>query len=290
MRPWRAGTAGATLAAMPQQTRTIVFLSDFGYRNEWVGICHAVVNRIAPASPIVDLSHGIPPLDVRGGALLLVDSLPYLAADAVVLAVVDPNVGRDRDLALRTADGRLLVGPDNGLLSAAAAEAGGVADAVEVNSPDVVLSPVSASFHARDVLAPASAHLAAGADLRDLGDPVDPRTLVSLSLPEPTVERGRIECEVLDLNRFGNVLLNVRARELADAGLDAVDAVEVHTTSGSARARWASTYSDLATGEWGVILDPRGWLLVIRGNPANAAEGLGGVAAGDPVWVTSLHE
>jgi hypothetical protein len=65
--------------------RTIVFLSDFGYRNEWVGICHAVMNRIAPESPIVDLSHGIPPLDVRGGAVLLVDSLPHLAA------VVDPR-------------------------------------------------------------------------------------------------------------------------------------------------------------------------------------------------------
>ena len=81
---------------MPATGRTIVFLSDFGYRNEWVGICHAVMNRIAPASPVVDLSHGIPPLDVRGGAVLLVDSLPYLGDDAIVFAIVDPSVGRDR--------------------------------------------------------------------------------------------------------------------------------------------------------------------------------------------------
>jgi S-adenosylmethionine hydrolase len=87
---------------MPGNGRAIVFLSDFGYRNEWVGICHAVMNRIAPESPIVDLSHGVPPLDVRNGALLLVDSLPYLATDAVVLAVVDPSVGRDRDVALES--------------------------------------------------------------------------------------------------------------------------------------------------------------------------------------------
>ena len=80
---------------MPATGRAIVFLSDFGYRNEWVGICHAVMNRIAPASPIVDLSHGVPPLDVRGGAVLLVDSLPYLSAEAIVLAIVDPSVGRD---------------------------------------------------------------------------------------------------------------------------------------------------------------------------------------------------
>jgi S-adenosylmethionine hydrolase len=105
--------------------RTIVFLSDFGYRNEWVGICHAVMNRISPASPIVDLSHGVPPLDVRGGALLLVDSLPYLSADAVLLAIVDPSVGRDRDVALEANDGRLVVDPDNGLLAPAAGRSAG---------------------------------------------------------------------------------------------------------------------------------------------------------------------
>ena len=198
--------------------RTIVFLSDFGYRNEWVGICHAVMNRIAPASPIVDLSHGIPPLDVRGGAVLLVDSLPYLAADAVVLAIVDPSVGRDRDIALEAADGRLIVGPDNGLLAPAASALGGVARAVEITSPEVVLTAISPSFHARDVLAPAAAHLAAGAELATLGVAVEPATLAELTIPEPTVERGKIECEVLDLNRFGNVLLNVRESQLAEAG------------------------------------------------------------------------
>ena len=95
---------------MPATGRGIVFLSDFGYRNEWVGICHAVMNRIAPASPIVDLSHGVPPLDVRGGAVLLVDSLPYLSTEAVLLAIVDPSVGRDRDVAFESNEGRLVVG------------------------------------------------------------------------------------------------------------------------------------------------------------------------------------
>src|SRR5919199_3003322 len=269
--------------------RTIVFLSDFGYRNEWVGICHAVMNRIAPTSPIVDLSHGIPPLDVRGGAVLLVDSLPYLGDDAIVLAIVDPSVGRDRDVALEAADGRLIVGPDNGLLAPAAAALGGVRRAVEIASPEVVLSPVSPSFHARDVLAPAAAHLAAGADLAALGDAADPASLVGLAIPEPAVERGKIECEVLDLNRFGNVLLNVRESHLADAGLDGGRTIQVDATAGSGLARWASTYADIPSGDWGLIVDPRGWLLVIRGNPANAAEGLGGSAPGDPIWLTAAR-
>src|SRR3954451_213212 len=148
---------------MPETGRTIVFLSDFGYRNEWVGICHAVMNRVSPGSPIVDLSHGVPALDVRGGAVLLADSLPYLAADAILLAIVDPSVGRDRDVALETNDARLIVGPDNGLLALAAAARAAVPRAVEITSDDVVLPPISPSCHARDVPAPAATHLASGA-------------------------------------------------------------------------------------------------------------------------------
>lgn len=272
---------------MPGNGRTIVFLSDFGYRNEWVGICHAVMNRIAPESPIVDLSHGVPPLDVRNGALLLVDSLPYLAPDAVVLAVVDPSVGRDRDVALESEGGHLVVGPDNGLLAPAAAALGGVARAVEIKSRDVVLLPISPSFHARDVLAPAAAHLAAGAALETLGPALDSTTLVEMTIPEPRVEREKIECEVLDLNRFGNVLLNVRASHVASAGLDQAATVQIDATSGSARAQWGSTYADVEPGGWGLIVDPRGWVLVIRENPGNAADGLGGVGPGDPVWLTA---
>src|SRR5262245_26607717 len=219
-------------------TASIVFLSDFGYRNEWVGICHAVINRISPMSPIVDLSHGVPPLDVRGGAVLLVDSLPYVSEDAIVLAIVDPSVGRDRDVALETESGRLIVGPDNGLLSPAVAALGGAKRAAEITSPDVVLSPISPSFHARDVLAPAAAHLAAGVDLERLGPALDPATLAEYLIPEPTIERGKIECEVLDLNRFGNVLLNVTKSQFQAAGLDSAQEIQVDATAGSGRARF----------------------------------------------------
>jgi S-adenosyl-L-methionine hydrolase (adenosine-forming) len=184
----------------------------------------------------------------------------------------------------------LIVGPDNGLLAPAPAALGGVARAVEVTAPEIVLTPVSPSFHARDVLAPAAAHLAAGVDLEALGAPVEPATLAELTIPEPTVERGKIECEVLDLNRFGNVLLNVRESQLAESGLDGAGASQIDATSGSGRADRVSTYSDVESGAWGLIVDPRGWLLVIRGNPANAAEGLGSVSPGDPIWLTAARD
>jgi S-adenosylmethionine hydrolase len=111
-----------------------------------------------------------------------------------------------------------------------------------------------------------------------------------MTVPEPSVEPGKIECEVLDLNRFGNVLLNVRASHLAASGLEEADAVQIDATSGSARARRASTDADVDSGEWGLIVDPRGWVLVTRGNPANAAEGLGSVGPGDLIWLTASRE
>ena len=98
------------------------------------------------------------------------------------------------------------------------------------------MTPISPSFHARDVLAPAAAHLSAGVDLEKLGAALDPASLAEFRIPEPTVEHAKIECEVLDLNRFGNVLLNVRESQLVESGLDGADAIQIDATSGSGRA------------------------------------------------------
>lgn len=270
---------------MPSTVRPIVFLSDFGLGNEWVGICHAVMSRISPQSPIIDLSHLIRPLHVASGALLLADSMPYVADDAVVLAVVDPNVGKDREIAIETGSGRMLVGPDNGLLSRAWEAAGGVRKVVEITAPDVIREPIADSFRARDTLCPATAHLATGRPIDELGGQLDPSSLTGLTVAEPEVEPGKIRCEVIDFNRFGNVQLNVRGAHLTAAGLEDVDPLAVGAVSGSAQAKRGSTYADFGVGDYGVILDPRGWLTIVRGNPASALEGLG-VAIGDPVWIS----
>jgi len=269
---------------MPDSSRPIVFLSDFGLGNEWVGICHAVMSGIARRSPIVDLSHLIRPLDVASGALLLADSMPYLPEDAVVLAIVDPSVGREREVAIRTASGRDLVGPDNGLLSMAWEAAGGIQTAVEITALLAIREPITQSFRAPDTLCPATARLASGAQLEELGGPVDPGTLVTVTVSRPEVEEGKIACEVLDFNRFGNVQLNVREADLVAAGLAALPALLVEATSGSARAQIGQTYADFPAGEYGVLFDERGWLTIVRGNPASALEGLG-LALGAPVWI-----
>ena len=265
--------------------RPIVFLSDFGLGNEWVGLCHAVMSGIAPDCPIVDLSHLVRPLEVTSGAILLADAMPYLSEDAVVLGVVDPNVGKDREIAVETESGRHLVGPDNGLLSLAWEAAGGVRTAVELSAPDVVQQPHAQSFRAPDTLCPATARLAAGLPVGQLGDEVDPATLAVVTMAEPEIEQGKITCEVIDFNRFGNVHLNVRPADLAAAGLDGEETLAIEAVSGSAEAKRGSTYADFQTGEYGVLWDPRGWLTIVRGNPASALDGLGLTLAA-PVWLT----
>ena len=165
----------------------VSLLTDYGRDDDFVGVCHGVIAAIADVR-IIDITHGIPRYGVRRGALVLRNTLPYMPA-GVHVAVVDPQVGTERRaLALRCGDGRLLVGPDNGLLSlaweGAAGWSGGRRDALAAPA-----RAVSATFHGRDVFAPVAAHLAAGADLADAGEPLEPETLARVELPEPLARR-----------------------------------------------------------------------------------------------------
>ena len=155
-------------------TAVITFLSDYGHDDEFVGVCHGVMARIAPEARVLDVSHGIERHDVRSGALVLRRALPYFPP-GVHLAVVDPEVGGERRaVAVRAAeDDRILVGPDNGLLALAIERFGGAVEAVDVARSPHRLEPTSATFHGRDLFAPVAAHLAAGAPLADAGDPID---------------------------------------------------------------------------------------------------------------------
>ena len=149
-----------------RMSRPIVFLTDYGRSDAFVGICHGVMARIAPDARVIDLTHAVPRQDVLRGAVELARAVPYMPADAVYVAVVDPGVGSDRRAVAVAAGASLLVGPDNGVLSLAWDALGGVTEAVEIASPAVVLAPVSRTFHGRDIFAPAAAHLAAGRHAR----------------------------------------------------------------------------------------------------------------------------
>jgi len=252
----------------------VTFLSDYGLDDDFVGVCHGVIARIAPAVRVIDVTHGIARHDVRAGALVLRRALAFMPA-GVHLAVVDPEVGAQRRaVALRCAgdEARVLVGPDNGLLWLAAQRCGGVVEAIDVGRSPLRLEPVSASFHGRDVFAPVAAHLAAGsASLAEAGDPLDPAELVQLALPRARATDAGLITHVLHADRYGNVVLDAGHEDLAGSGLRLGRAVTVN----GRRALYATTFADVPRD--GLLLYEDGYrvlsLAVNRGS-AMAALGL----------------
>jgi S-adenosylmethionine hydrolase len=231
--------------AFVERPPVITFLSDYGLEDDFVGVCHAVIAGICPSARVIDISHGVARGDVRAGALILRGALPYLPV-GVHLAVVDPGVGSNRRaVAMGLGDGRMLVGPDNGLLSLAAERAGGVVEAVDIGASPFALVPVSATFHGRDVFAPVAARLAAGAKLADAGAALDPAGLVALELPRAHVEDGVLVAHVLFVDRFGNVQL-----DMEEPAFELGRLLEVATASRRPElARYVRTFTDVGAGE-----------------------------------------
>ena len=259
----------------------IGFLSDYGLRDEFVGVCHGVIARRCPTARVIDITHAIPRQDVRTGAITLASALPYLPA-GVALAVVDPGVGgARRALALRTAeDARLLVGPDNGLLMAAAARFGGVEEAFDVGGSRVRLQPLSSTFHGRDIFAPVAAALASGEELASLGEPVVPDELVQLDLHAARVRDGALSAHVLRIDGFGNVSLDASCADLAQLGVQRLMSVTVGAADADRRALFGATFADVPAGEL-VLLEDSARTLALAVNLGSAAELLGVSGPGD---------
>lgn len=260
----------------------VTFLSDFGTADDFVGICHGVILRACPGAQVVHVTHGIRAQAIGHGARVLAGAIPYLPV-GVHLAVVDPGVGSGRRaIALRSADGRLFVGPDNGLLITAAEACGGIAEVHEIANPDVMLHPVSRTFHARDVFSPAAGHLAAGMPLAELGPALDPADLVRRVGIDHDVDGSLLKAAVQHIDRFGNIQLAVFASELD--GLFAPGRLaEVVTPDDRYYVRCAETFTDVDPGELVLYADSSG-LLSVAVNRGSAAE-LTAAEAGDEIGV-----
>jgi hypothetical protein len=250
----------------------VTFLTDFGLQDDFVGTCHGVIARIAPDARVIDITHGIEPQAVLQGAIVLRNVVPYMPI-GIHLAVVDPGVGSQRRaVALRGRDGRVFVGPDNGLLLLAAGE---VETAHELTDPRYRLESVSRTFHARDIFSPAAAHLAAGVPIEQLGPAIDPATLVRLDVPAADPSRAT----VLMIDRFGNVATNLRREHLAAPGTR----VEISLALDRYYALVAETFADVAAGELILYEDSYGMVTLAISN-GNAAR-LTGASVGDEIHI-----
>ncbi|MDI2131195.1 SAM hydrolase/SAM-dependent halogenase family protein [Yinghuangia seranimata] len=232
----------------------ISFLTDYGLTDGFVAACHGVIARIAPAVPVLDITHAVPPGDIRRGAVVLAQTLPYLPP-GVHVAVVDPGVGTlRRGVLVRTAE-HLMVGPDNGLLMWAADALGGAVAAYELTERALMLPRVSATFHGRDVFAPVAAHLALGTPPHSVGPPVPVDELVRLPEPVAYVADRRAHGEVLAVDRFGNVQTSLDAARLDEIGAAPGTELAVRTPHEDRRVDYVGTFGHVPRGTPAVLVD-----------------------------------
>jgi len=251
----------------------ISFLSDFGYSDEFVGVVHGVIARIAPTTRVIDVTHGIDHGDVHGGAMALTRAVQYMP-DGVFLAVVDPGVGTDRRaIAARTPVG-YFVGPDNGLLSPAVAMVGGADLIVSLEETLYQLPTEGGTFAGRDVFGPAAAVLASGqAEIENLGPVLDPGSISPLLVPlaEPA-GNGAVRGSVLWVDTFGNIQFNIAPDDLDALGISPGDDVMVSFNMEETRVPWGSTYGDVDEGQAVIHVDSHGQIaLAVRGGRADEA-------------------
>jgi len=241
----------------------ISFLSDFGRSDEFVGVVHGVIARIAPEARVIDVGHDFPRGDIQVAALALLRAIQYLP-QGVAMAVVDPGVGTERRAIAAETPWGFFVGPDNGLLGPAVAMVGGAGAIVSIENPEFRISAEGSTFGGRDVFAPAAAVLASGeASLRDLGPEVDPGGVTPMMLPlvEPDGGGGLLG-EVLWVDHFGNAQTNVTPAELNSLGLGPGDDVLVGIGGAEFRLEWAEAYGDVEDGEGLVHVDSYGQIAI----------------------------
>lgn len=241
----------------------VSFLSDFGRTDEFVGVVHGVIARIAPGSRIIDVGHDFPRGDVQSAAFALMRSVQYLP-EGVALAVVDPGVGTDRRaIAARTSWG-FFVGPDNGLLAPAVAMVGGADAIVSIEDPRFRLPSEGETFHGRDVFGPAAGVRASGeASLEDLGPAVDTGSVKPLliPLPEPDGSGGMLG-EVLWIDHFGNAQTNIAPVDLEALGVERGGDVLMGISGIERPMPWVAAYGDVGPGGGLLHVDSYGQMAI----------------------------
>jgi len=253
--------------------RYLSFLTDYGLEDGFVAACHGVAARIAPHASVIDVTHLVPPGDVRRGAAVLAQTVPYLPP-AVHVAVVDPGVGTARRGIAVAAGDSVFVGPDNGLLSWAVTASGGAARAFSLTNTGLWLATVAATFHGRDIFMPVAAHLAADAELAAAGTEIDVTDLVTLPAPERRIRDCVAEGEVLTVDRFGNVQLTITASDAAEIGLNSGVTALIRYGHHQLVVPYRDMFGAVAPGELVAYADSAG-LVSLAVNGGDAARRLG---------------
>lgn len=263
-------TPATNASAAPQPV--IALFTDFGWEDPYVAQMKGVILTVDPTIRLLDLTHTVSPFNVGEGAYLLDQCSEEFPAGTIFVAVVDPGVGTERDpILLETSKGKFFVGPDNGLFTQVI-DNEGFSRAWKLDKPEYFRGgAVSTTFHGRDVFAPVAAHLASGVDPDRFGTPI--KTLVMLPVKEPTFNEGSISVEVLHLDRYGNIILNLRNDGEIAAKLKEGNLVKISIGKESYSGPLVKTYGDMERGRLILLYGSNG-LLEIAMNQGSAAKQL----------------
>ena len=271
------------------QPRWLTFLSDFGFEDAFLGVCKGVIARTAPQVQVLDVMHLVNPQDVEQGAAVLASAVPYLPEQAVHLALVDPfRAAPVRGIAVQTADGSLFVSPDNGLTSLAWEVAGGPVQAHVLDDPRWWHPAPARTFRGRDVYSPVAARLAAGLALEEVGTAVPVDQLERLVQRVATVDDDHVHGEVVMVDHFGNLTLNLRRAELEAAGIALGDSVELRCGGKALTVPFTLTYGEVQRGRLAVCEDSFR-TITIAVNQGSAATRLR-ARRGDPLVISRVQQ
>ena len=265
----------------------LTFLSDYGFEDPFLGVCKGMIARTAPHVQIIDVLHLVNPQDVEQGAAVLASAIPYLPAPAVHLALVDPfRASPTRGIAVRTADGSTFVSPDNGLTSQAWDVAGGAVQAHLIDNPELWHPSPARTFRGRDVFSPVAARLAAGTPIEQVGTPIEVEELELLALRTPTVDEDHVHGEVVTVDHFGNLTLNMNSADLERAGICLGDEVELRSSGKTMRVPFLLTYGQVGRGKL-VVCEDSFRTVTIAVNQGSAAARLR-AGRGEPLVIARL--
>jgi S-adenosylmethionine hydrolase len=250
---------------MAKPVPTMTLLTDFGLQDGHVGAMKGVMHGIAPQSQLVDISHNIPPQDIRWAGFVLMTAYAFWPSNTIHVVVVDPGVGTDRRAVAVKTDKGTFIAPDNGVLSYVLAREA-VTAAISLTDSSYWHHPVSPVFHGRDIFGPCAAHLAAGVPMARLGEPISAKTLIAFPVPEPNRHfDGHITAHVQHIDRFGNCITDLPGHWLQESEhwrIDVKDRVieAIH-----------QTFSDVPDGELIALIDSSGFMSIAVRN-GNAAK------------------
>jgi S-adenosylmethionine hydrolase len=259
----------------------VTFTTDFGSGDGYAGAMKGVVLSLAPLAQLVDITHGVPPMDVAAGAVALAQAASLFPPGTIHIAVVDPGVGGARADILIESGGSLFVGPDNGVLSLAARAPRRV---YRIESSMFRRDPVSPTFHGRDVFAPTAGRLAAGAVAADAGPSID--AIVELGTPPLHKQGGVVEGQVIHVDSFGDLITSLPAELFAGSSAPGAPDVQVEVEGAEGRFRpvFGRTFSDVQSGALIAYIGSGGQMEIARRDGSAAARM--GAGRGTPVRVT----